>query len=649
VNKLGKYELLSILGSGATAEVYSARDTVLGREVALKILRPALVADPSAFERFVHEAQAAAGLFHPNIATVLDMGEADGRYFIAMRYIPGESLDKVLKEKGSLSWEATIHLAEQIGAALDCAHEQGFLHRDVKPSNIICTPKGDFVLTDFGLQRAMMSTGLTSHTGVVLGTPAYIAPEVWDGKPAVPATDQYALACVVVEAVTGKVLFDGNTPMAVMKRHSQGWVPPVKWPKGLPEGFESILQKALAKESKDRYPDLPHFAEALESLERKTQQSQKAVDRAKQEEQRMQQELKITEQHRLDAEVKANKNKRQKTSTSPVLQKEAVTHTTLGSWLGGGTAGLAGIVVIILIAILGLWVSLNLGSNKPKVNYMPTMSPVPTQNQISTEMPTETQTPMEFLTYTYLPTFTSTSAVGLGTHWKRPVDGMTMVYVPNGIFSMGSNSFINAQPEHTVYLDAFWIDLTEVTNAMYAKCASAGVCQTPSSNSSNTRSTYYSNSEYANYPVINVTWYNAQAFCTWVNSRLPTEAEWEKAARGTDGQTFPWGNNLPTSSLANFSPGVVIDTATVGSYPSGASPYGALDLAGNVWEWVNDWYGETYYIQSPSNNPQGPDSGIFRVLRGGSWSVSEGGILSANRFWASPGRTLDEVGFRCSR
>ena len=262
MQQLGKYEIIEIIGSGATAEVYRARDTVLDREVALKVLRSALVIDSTAFERFLQEARSAAGLFHPNIATVLDTGEAEGRFYIAMRYVDGRSLDKILADEGRLSSAEVMKLAEQIGGALHFAHQKGLLHRDVKPANIVRSSDGDYVLTDFGLVRAMMVTGLTTHTGAVLGTPAYIPPEIWRNQPATPAVDQYALACVLYEALTGKVLFNGDTPPAIMTAHV------LDGPGSLteiPAQWRAQIQCALGKDPTDRYTDIRTFLSALSS------------------------------------------------------------------------------------------------------------------------------------------------------------------------------------------------------------------------------------------------------------------------------------------------------------------------------------------------------------------------------------------------
>ena len=222
---------------------------------------------------------------------------------------------------------------------------------------------------------------------------------------------------------------------------------------------------------------------------------------------------------------------------------------------------------------------------------------------------------------------------------------MTLLYVPAGDFKMGSDSSVDTdeQPQHTVYLDAFWIDQTEVTNALFKKFIEATGYQTDAAKKGSgwvfdaatkdwydTKGTDWqhprgSNSNLnglANHPVVQVSWNDAQAYCQWAERRLPAEAEWEKAARGPsigsgDSRTYPWGNQLPDQTRLNYNQ-TLDGTTPVGNYPTGASPYGALDMAGNVWEWVADWYDENYYASTPSRNPAGPTSGDFHVLRGGS-------------------------------
>jgi serine/threonine-protein kinase len=235
----------------------------------------------------------------------------------------------------------------------------------------------------------------------------------------------------------------------------------------------------------------------------------------------------------------------------------------------------------------------------------------------------------------------------LGDTWTRPADEMVMVYVPAGEFEMGTDECeAYEKPVHTVGLDAFWIDQTEVTNAQFAGCVEAGACDPPENSSSDTRDTYYGDGAYDDYPVIGVEWDQAVAYCDWAGARLPTEAEWEYAARGPEGRRYPWGNSEPDCEKANFR-GCAEDTTAVGSYPGGASWCGALDMSGNVWEWVADYEGP--YSSERESNPTGPASGGNRVRRGGAWYDWPNRVLSALRVSIGPRMLRDIIGIRCAR
>jgi len=286
----------------------------------------------------------------------------------------------------------------------------------------------------------------------------------------------------------------------------------------------------------------------------------------------------------------------------------------------------------------------------------------------------ETQEPTTTSTITVTPPPTPTSTLTPSPEPTQPKfmmqvndkDQARLVFVPAGEFIMGSDPeadpyFWGAEsPQHDVTLGDYWIYQTEVTNAMYQQCAAEKACPIPSQKKSRSVENYYGNVQYGNYPVIYVNWVSAQAYCKWAGGRLPTEAEWEKAARGDqDTRLFPWGSTPALVSQANFCDKGCAqthaerdkddgypDTAPVGAYPEGISPYGALDMAGNVWEWVFDWFQPTY-SSAPVTNPVGPASSKYRTIRGGAWSNPSTGVRIVQRDGVRPDLSLDTLGFRC--
>lgn len=252
-----------------------------------------------------------------------------------------------------------------------------------------------------------------------------------------------------------------------------------------------------------------------------------------------------------------------------------------------------------------------------------------------------------------------------------PADGMVQVLIPEGRFLMGgvdANSVDNEKPEHKVNMSSFWMDKLEVTNGMYTLCVDAGACEQPRDTSSATHDPYFFSTEFADYPVINVTWNDATSYCSWAGKRLPTEAEWEYAARGdgSDYRSFPWGNDRPDPAIHSNFNNVLRDVTRVGSYPAGASPYGVLDMSGNVWEWVSDFYAAGYYASAPDTNPTGPAEAVgdkfLRTIRGGSYVDVEKDTRVSKRGYASGpnpdandrtsvlylGESSPRIGFRCA-
>jgi len=312
----------------------------------------------------------------------------------------------------------------------------------------------------------------------------------------------------------------------------------------------------------------------------------------------------------------------------------------------------------LVLSVLAVWIGLLAGCQTGPAqtpDLVNATATVETAAAPSTITPPSTGKPASVL----LLTATKPSPVVIETAKLTPfpskVSEVEMVLIEAGEFLMGSSDTDTAaerdeKPQHEVFLNAFYIDRTEVTNAMYRQCVDAGYCTPPEQVKSSTHAVYYGNPDFDDYPVIYVSWSQAASYCGWRKARLPSEAQWEKAARGTDGRIYPWGAGIDCTRANYGGPeGCRGDVARVGSFPDGASPYGLLEMSGNVWEWVNDWYLDIFYEDSPINNPKGPSAGERRILRGGAWITGEAILRTANRQYLAPSETNAYLGFRCVR
>ena len=634
MKQIGKYQIIDFLGSGAYAEVYKAEDTALHRTVALKLLKPALLADDDAVARFMKEAQTAANLIHPQIAWVWDVGNLEGRYYIAMRFIDGKPLDQVLQSRSTLPWEEVRSIFEHMCTALTFAHERGLIHRDVKPQNIMISPTDGAVLTDFGLVRAMEGSGIGTRTGVMIGTPAYMAPEIWRGESADAASDQYALACVLVEMLTGQPLFGAPTPPAVMLRHFEALSLPEKWTANCPVELSTAVRRALSQKTHDRYASVSEFLHAAVPPAIVTPQPDLTDVKAA-----IEAAIRLEDWHEVgqlldeaealvpgDRTVKYYRRKLQKALVEQIKTAETTAETPES----------------------------NQHQVDTQVSAEPATNPVPTttdqtgseiiilkSNNADAKIERPAQAHLRFLN-------------DRAFLWLTEDQEMEFICIPAGEFWMGSDpqkdkdTYSDELPWHCISLPEYWIGRSPVTNAQYAVFVQAVGGEAPSSWQNHQPPT-----EKLNHPVVNVSWYDAVAYSDWLSKLteqkigLPTEAEWEKAARGPDGRIYPWGNEEPDINYCNFS-AINKDTTPVGQYsPLGDSLYGCVDMAGNVWEWCADWYSENYYARSPQSSPPGPTGGQFRVLRGGSWGYDARHARVAYRGTWNPDNRSYYRGFRC--
>lgn len=585
----GRYRILEKIGEGGMAVVYKATDLNLDRFVAIKFIHLQGTGSNTALARFKQEALALAKLSHPYILSIFDIGELEGRPYLVMEYIPGGTLKELLNGK-PIPWERAVQITISLARALDTAHSKGIIHRDVKPANILMANGRDPKLSDFGIAKLIQDDETNrdlTGTGKGIGTYKYMAPEQAKGHPD-SRSDIYALGIVLYQMLTGKIPFDADTPLQIMINKTTGKFPnPRQFVRDIPADLEQVLNIALSREPENRYQTMREFASALEKIKGGSER---------------------------------------KPPPPPPFTR------------------------IIAIGVIVLCCA---GSIVGGFQFIPTfLTPAPTSTQTPSATSRATNTPRYTPTPTPIPEEFTTDA------------GATMRLIPEGEFSMGGNDGnADERPVHSVYLDAYYIDKYEVTNSLYEVCVNDGVCDPPQETSSRTYAPYYGNPQFAEYPVIHVNWYQAEAYCEWRGARLPTEAEWEKAARGTDQYKYPWGNSFQCRN-GNFDDlmrldGYVIpggpncdgykDTAPVGLFDGGRSPFDIYDMAGNVWEWVADWYDGNYYSDSPDKDPQGPTSGSARVIRGGAWDVANTkNLLATRRIGYDPSTTANYLGFRCA-
>ena len=623
---LNEYRIEKKIGEGAFGEVYLVTNLSLKVQRAVKVLRqdaPGLGSQE--FEgsraRFQLEAQLGAQLnnptANPHLLQVHSFKTLDGLLLLEMEYAPGGNLEhrlaKLRAQKESMPIAEALQTAVEVALGLAALHASNIVHRDLKPSNILFDEHGHARVADLGLaqtlgdysQRSQLSDSLAPQHP---GTPLYMSPEQANTRRGLQsASDIYALGVVLFEMLTGKNynLLKPGTRAASLR-------------KDIPADLDKLLFQMLSDIPKERPWDGAEAARLLQAV--------------------------------LD--------KKKKSFPWWLLITGLILAGCCGSiavyMLWPKPGGAAPVPAPILPTI-----SVSLPTSQA---ISPTNIPVvPTLGQVSapaTAAPAATSTPAA----------TATSGPGIGSTFVRKQDGMSMVFVPAGKFTMGSGSNDpREQPLHTVNLSAFWIDQTDVTNAMFKTFTqalnyktqaevdgqadvfntSAGFVSTTGADWQHPLGPGSSLTGLDDHPVVQVSWQDASSYCAWAGASLPSEAQWEKAARGPQAKIYPWGNQF-NSNNANYGQKTGA-TSSVTQYQSGASPYGAYDMAGNVWQWVADWYSENYYQASPANDPTGPGAGTYRGVRGGSWYNAGPDVRTTIRGTGVPSSSYSLIGFRCVR
>ncbi len=586
--RIGKYELQEFLGGGMS-HVYRARDTVIGRTVAVKILTEAGCQDAEAKARFLAEARMAGNISHDNIISIYDFGEDEKHHpFMVMEFLRGEDLRHAIKNGHTGDLRNKLRLALQVARALEYIHTQKIIHRDIKPENVHVTAAGVVKLMDFGIAK---TEGLAmTRAGYVLGTPYYMAPEQVTGEQVTEQVDVYAFGVMLFELVTGAKPISGDTVERIFYSILNE---PLKldplYNAGAPQALCDLVARCTAKRPGDRplgfapvCADLERLIADAEVHSAPTVAVSPPIAAAP-----------------ARAPQPAPPSPQFATAPTPAVppvppRVAPVVKPSRPAWIV--PAALAALLVAAAVIYF---------------------EARPTPTATATNSGTKSEDSGKAVAAT-LPAAISTSSGD-------------MVLVPAGTFEFGEKK-VNAD------VPAFYIDKTEVSNAAYADFCSATGRPLPKGFPK----------DQPTLPVVNVTFIDAHAFASWAGKRLPTAKEWEKAARGTDGRAFPWGNDKDKSRANVESKG----PEPVTSHPEGASPYGAVNMVGNVFEFVDQITRPS--AQAMENmrihlDPPPREDEPWYQIRG----LSYGEGLAANAIWdftTVPARWGGPtIGFRCAK
>ncbi|OYT72898.1 MAG: hypothetical protein CFK52_03615 [Chloracidobacterium sp. CP2_5A] len=629
----GKYRIEKKIGEGGMGQVYRAIHVEIGSPFAVKVLHAQFGEDEKAIERFRREAQAAAQIRHPNAVSVTDFGvtkDSSLVYFV-MEYLEGMSLGDRLRKVGELSLEDIHFIYSCVCAALHAAHLKGIVHRDVKPDNIFLLldeNEGikDVKVLDFGIAKLKRQDKSTlTASGTVIGTPDYMSPEQCQGIELDARSDIYSLGIILYELFTGQVPFQNDNSMATLIAHvSQAPRPPIEINPSLPPEINSVILRAISKNPNDR-PEtalylLAELEQAMQSaganfgtrplnnllkVQRHIRgQRESGQDRALTANSTLTIADAASERETVEGK-RPTKSSRQRTSepvgkTQAYVAVDSQAAAKSKSWLPLA----AGLAIAALVLGGGGW----------------------------------------YLSQRAASTSRSVATVANSKPPLAPPAPPGMVYIPGGAFTMGNNASADdfEKPEHERKVAPFFMDKTEVTNEQYAQF----VQETGHPPPLNWRGQKTFPPGTAKLPVAEVSWDDAQAFAKWAGKRLPTEVEWEYAARGTDRRLYPWGNEFDSSKLnAGRDISQIKDQRRqVGSF-SGESPFGLLDMAGNVSEWTEsgyDLYPGSQAVVKPQFQP-------LKIVRGGCFADDARKTMTTRRLMNE--RTFRDLstGFRCAK